>query len=396
MLYILYDQLRQRLIDLKIDWLFMILDQLEFRALAAAALAFFIVVLAGRPVIGWLRLKKIGDTGMTDAESLRARAQSKANTPTMGGVLICGAILGATCLLADLRDFYIVLALIVMVWLAAVGGVDDWLKLTQASRPGGSRQGLHAWEKLAFQLGLGLLVGVFLYHHASSPPFAGHVLNLPFQKTFIKQGEGVFTFNPSLVFLPAVVFVVFAMLMVAGVSNAANISDGMDGLAAGCTAIVAAGFTVLVYIAGRETLAQQLLVPHIVESDELAVFVSSIAGACLGFLWWNCSPAQVFMGDTGSLALGGSLAYVAVVIRQEIVLLMMCGIFLIEIGSVVIQVGVFKYTRRRTGTGYRVFRVAPIHHHFHMLGWTEQQVVTRFWIVTSILVVLSLALTKVR
>ncbi len=396
MLYILYDQLRTTLIDLRADWLFMVLDQLEFRALAAAALAFFLVVLCGRPVIGWLRLKKIGDTGLTDSEALRNKAQSKANTPTMGGVLICGAIIGATGLLADLRDFYVVLALIVMVWLAAVGGVDDWLKLTQASRPGGSRQGLHPWEKLVFQLGLGLLVGVFLYHHASSTPFTGHSLNLPFQKTYIKQGEGVFVINPSLFFLSGAAFVTLAMLMVAGVSNAANISDGMDGLSAGCTAIIAAGLTVLVYIAGRETLAQQLLVPHIVESVELTVFVSSIAGACLGFLWWNCSPAQVFMGDTGSLALGGSLAYVAVVIRQEIALLLMCGIFLVEIGSVVVQVSVFKYTRKRTGTGKRIFRVAPIHHHFHMLGWTEQQVVTRFWIVTSILVVLALTLTKLR
>lgn len=399
MFYVLYDWLRLRLIDWKIDWAFMILDQLAFRSLAAAALAFFIVVLAGRPVINWLRMKKIGDTGMTDAEGLRVKAQSKANTPTMGGILICGSIAACTILLADIRNFYVVLALVVLVWLAALGGIDDWLKLTQASRPGGSRQGLRAWEKLVFQLGLGVLVGWFLYSHADNKDIArdiGHVLNLPFQKTWIEGPKSVFSVSTSLVYLPMALFIGWATLFLAGMSNAANISDGMDGLAAGCTAIITAGLVVLVYIAGDELLAQRLLLPFIQDASELSVFAASIAGACLGFLWWNCSPAQVFMGDTGSLALGGVLAYLALVVRQEVLLLFMCGIFLMEIGSVVLQVGFFKYTRKRTGTGQRLFKVAPIHHHFHMCGWTEQQVVTRFWIVTSILFVLALASIKVR
>jgi phospho-N-acetylmuramoyl-pentapeptide-transferase len=184
--------------------------------------------------------------------------------------------------------------------------------------------------------------------------------------------------------------------MVAGMSNAVNIADGMDGLAAGATTIVAIGMIVLTQIAGDDYLAKLLLVPSVPGSDELLVLAATVAGACLGFLWWNCLPAQVFMGDTGSLALGGLLAYIAVVIRQEILLLIMSGIFLVEIASVVLQVGYFKYTRARTGTGQRLFKVAPIHHHFHIVGWTEQQVVSRFWIVTSILVVLALALIKVR
>ena len=185
------------------------------------------------------------------------------------------------------------------------------------------------------------------------------------------------------------------MLMIAGMSNAVNITDGMDGLATGITSIVALGLVVLTSIAGG-TFAQVLLVPQITESAELVILAAAMAGACLGFLWWNCSPASVFMGDTGSLALGGIIAYLAVVVRQEILVLLMCGIFLIEIGSVVLQVGWFKYTRIRTGEGRRLFKVAPIHHHFHLLGWPEQQVVSRFWIISATLVIAALALIKLR
>lgn len=395
MLYVLLDLFRERLIDWNVYWLFMILDRPSFRALAAAALAFFAVVFAGRPVIAWLRRKKIGDTGKSDAEMMRSHAQGKANTPTMGGILICGAIFASTLLLADIRNFYIVLGMVVLLWLSVLGGMDDWLKLTAASRPGGSRQGLYAWEKLIFQLGLGALVGYFVFNKGDTPDIPSalqHVLNLPFQATYGDKGQ----LNPALIFLPKIAFVLIAVVFIAGMSNAVNIADGMDGLAAGMTLIVSIGLVVLVYISGWETAAQYLLMPAIPESLELSVVVAAMAGACLGFLWWNCSPAQVFMGDTGSLALGGMLAYCALVVRQEIVLLLMCGVFLLEIASVVLQVGVFKYTRIRTGTGRRLFRVAPIHHHFHMIGWTEQQVVARFWIITCLLVVVGLALIKVR
>ncbi len=397
MLYVLYDALRPVLQDSRLDSLFMVLDQRTFRALAAALLAFAMVVFSGPRVIRWLRRKKIGDTGATDAESLRSAAGSKKNTPTMGGIMICGAIVLSTALLADVRNFYIVLGLVVVVWLALLGGVDDWLKLTAASRPGGSRQGLYAWEKLVFQIGLGALVGYFVYTHGDSdaPADLGHVLNLPFQNTWTRT-EATWVLNESLVYLPLVVFVPIVVLFVAGMSNAVNIADGMDGLAAGATTIVAIGMIVLTQIAGDEPIAKYLLLPSVTGSEELLVLTATIAGACLGFLWWNCLPAQVFMGDTGSLALGGLLAYIAVVIRQEILLLIMSGVFLMEIGSVVLQVGYFKYTRLRTGVPRRLFKVAPIHHHFHMSGWTEQQVVSRFWIITSILVVLALAIIKVR
>ncbi|MBX3359141.1 MAG: phospho-N-acetylmuramoyl-pentapeptide-transferase [Phycisphaeraceae bacterium] len=394
MLYTLHNLLREFLEAHNLEWAFRILDQLTFRALAAALLAFFAVLFGGRPVIGWLRRKKIGDTGATDAEALRLAAHSKANTPTMGGLIIVGAILFSVLLLADVSNFYVQLGMIVLVWLAALGGFDDWLKLTAKARAAasggaGGRQGLFAWEKLVFQLGLGLLVGYFTYRYGDTdaPADLAHVLNLPFQKTYDPPGAVA----PYLVYLTRPVFIIWSILFVSGMSNAVNISDGMDGLAGGITVAAAFGLTVLAYIAGTSSVASFLLVPYVTHSEELAVFAAATTGACLGFLWWNCSPAQVFMGDTGALALGGILAYIALVIRQEILLLIMSGIFLIEIGSVMLQVGCFKITR-----GKRIFKVAPYHHHLHLSGWTEQQVVTRFWIISGILVVLALALIKVR
>jgi phospho-N-acetylmuramoyl-pentapeptide-transferase len=399
MLFVLFDILRTHLLDLKIYSLFMVLDQLTFRAIAAAGLAFAIVLFFGKPVITWLRRKKIGDAGLADTSLLAEVSKSKANVPTMGGILICAAIFLSTILLADIRNFYVILGLIVLIWLAALGSIDDWLKLTAASRPGGSRQGLYAWEKLVFQLGLGILVGWFVYNKGAAVGLThslSHAISVPLQPTWIKDATGMVIANPTLLYLGMIPFIILSVLMVAGMSNAVNITDGMDGLAAGTTTIVALGMTVLVYVAGWDLAAKALLLPHIVEGDELLVLIASIAGACLGFLWWNCSPARVFMGDTGSLALGGLLGYIAVVIRQELLLLVMSGVFLMEIASVVLQVAYFKYTRKRTGVGQRLFKVAPIHHHFHVLGWTEQTVVTRFWIIASILVITALALVKLR
>ena len=371
---------------------FDVLYQIQFRALAAAAVSFLVVVVFGRRVIAQLTRMKIGDAGMTDADALKAHSAGKANTPTMGGVLIVGAIVATCLLLADLGNFYLLVGLVVLLWLAALGGVDDWLKLTATSRGAGSRQGLYAWEKLVFQLGLGLLVGYFIYGHGDSPAGSrdiAHVLTLPFQRT--NNPTLGYALTESLIYLPRVVFIVIAVLMVAGMSNAVNLTDGMDGLATGITSIVSLGLLVLVYVAGMQLHAQTLLVPHIPGSVELTVLAGAMLGACLGFLWWNCSPAQVFMGDTGSLALGGLIAYIAVVIRQEIVVLLMCGVFLAEIGSVVVQVGYYK-----ASGGTRVFRCAPYHHHLHLGGWSEQKVVTRLWIVSILLVIAALASLKLR
>ncbi len=364
-----------------------LLDELEFRTLAAAALSFAIVLLFGPRTIAMLRAMKIGDTGATDAEALRSHAESKANVPTMGGILIVGSIFASVFLLADVRAAYIYMALILLVWMAVVGGVDDWLKLTSARR-GDGRQGLHAWEKLVFQLGIGLLIGVFAYNQGEGEQSLTHVLNVPLQSTY--KGE-YFALSESLVYLPKWLYVVVAILMIAGLSNAVNISDGMDGLSSGLTTITAIGLLVLTLIAGQDVWAQRLRVPYIEGSGELSVLVGAMIGACLGFLWWNCSPAQVFMGDTGSLSLGALIGYVGVVIRQEVLVLLMCGVFLAEIGSVVLQVGYFKTTG-----GKRIFRCAPYHHHLHLAGWREQQVVTRLWIVGVVLVIGALALIKVR
>lgn len=391
MLYLFIDQIRVWLVERGVYGFFGVFDQIQFRALAAAGLAFLIVVVLGRPTIARLVRLKVGDQGMTDAEALRRVAQSKANTPTMGGVLIAGAIALSTILLADVTKFYVQMGLVVLVWLAVLGGFDDWLKLTAASRGLKSRQGLFAWEKMVFQLGLGLLVGVFAYHHGNSeaPRDLAHALNLPFQKTYDSSESGVV--SQSLIFLPMWAYVVLCTLVLTGMSNAVNITDGMDGLAAGISGAVCLGLTVLALIAGSQSASQYLLVPHVPFADELAVLIGATAGACLGFLWWNCSPAAVFMGDTGALCLGGLIGYVAIMIRHEFVMLVMSTVFLIEIMSVVMQVGYFK-----ASGGKRIFRVAPFHHHLHLGGWTEQQIVVRAWIVSVLFVVIGLASVKLR
>lgn len=388
MLFILLDLLRNVLHDRGLYSYVRILDELQFRTLFAALLSFAIVLFFGRSTIAWLVKQKIGDTGLTDAQALQHHAASKANTPTMGGLLIVGAIAGSVFLLADLRQFYVVLGLVVLFWLAILGGFDDYLKLTAKARGTGSRQGLYAWEKLVFQLGLGLIVGFFLYQQGTTNDDLRHVLNLPFQKTYVGLAKAQ---NPSLIYLGFVPFVVLATLIITGMSNAVNITDGMDGLAGGISAAVSMALVGLALTAQNIGDAQTLLVPYIPGSQELPILAAATAGACLGFLWWNCSPAQVFMGDTGALAIGGVLAYVALVIRQEFVLFIMSGVFIWEIASVAMQVGYFKWTK-----GKRIFRMAPFHHHLHLGGWTEQQVVARSWIVTILLIVVALATIKIR
>ncbi|CAN5798057.1 phospho-N-acetylmuramoyl-pentapeptide-transferase [soil metagenome] len=413
------------------DKVLQVLDQLAFRASAAAIVAFVLVIVCGRPVIRWLQRQKIGDAGLTDAAALTAVAGSKRNVPTMGGILIVGSIILSTLLFADfVFNNYVILGLVTLVWMAALGGIDDWLKLTASKRPGASRQGLFAWEKLAGQFGCALLVAFFAFRYGAPPPPStradlpdaspqslsdpitpgalaraeaanpqrslSHVLNLPGQKTFItvtdeKTNRITRIVNPSLWYLPLWVFVPLGVFVIAGISNAVNISDGMDGLAAGTTTVVSIGLMLLALVAGTAEWANTLLVPHVAGCDDLGVMAGAMAGACLGFLWFNCAPASVFMGDTGALALGGLVGYIAMVARQEIVVLFMCGVLLVELGSVALQVGYF-----RLSGGKRIFKVAPYHHHLHLCDWKEQQVVVRFWIVTVLLVVVGLASIKLR
>lgn len=386
MLYLLLRSLTGWLNERDLYPLVRLLDQTEFRALAAAIVSFGLVLIFGRRVINWLLRMKIGDAGLTDSAALAAQAASKANTPTMGGILLVGSIVISTLLLADLSRFYVQAGLIVLVCFAGVGASDDWLKLTAKRRGTNARQGLYPWEKLVFQLGLSALVVYFCARQDSGPLVT--VLNLPFQRSYVPLTGG--TPSPTLVMLPTWLFVGIGAMFITGMSNAANITDGMDGLAAGISGIVAIGIFVLAFIASG-ALAFELLVPRIEGSGELAVMAAAMAGACVGFLWWNCNPARVFMGDTGSLALGALIGFMAVVIRQEVLVLLMSVIFVIEIGSVIMQVGYFKMTG-----GKRIFRCAPFHHHLHLSLWAETQIVTRFWIITILCLVVGLASIKIR
>jgi phospho-N-acetylmuramoyl-pentapeptide-transferase len=378
-----------------------VLYQIEFRAFFAVVLSFSIVLLFGNRVIAWLARQKIGDAPEFYREDVNKLMAAKAATPTMGGVLVCGAIVVTLLLLADLRNAYVYIGLIVLVWLAVVGGFDDWLKLTASRRETGRREGMLAWEKLLFQLGIAAVAGYFLYRNgisqdvaasatSAAPDAAVHVLNLPFQRTYDPRSQGL-QLEGGVIVLGMIPFMLIATLLIAGTSNAVNLTDGMDGLAAGTLMIAGLVMMALAFIAGDVQNARFLLLPYVDGTLELTVVAGAMAGACLGFLWFNCAPARVFMGDTGSLALGGLLAYIAVAIRQEILLLIIGGVFYMEMASVMLQVGFFKWTK-----GRRIFRCSPIHHHFHLGGWSEQQVVTRFWILGVVFAMIALVSIKLR
>ncbi|GJM26673.1 MAG: phospho-N-acetylmuramoyl-pentapeptide-transferase [Phycisphaerae bacterium] len=357
-----------------------------FRGGLAALFCFLLIALAGQAGIRQLMRYKLGDRPEFDHDTLNKLMKDKENVPTMGGVMIVGAILAATLLFADFRNFYVLMGMFGLVWLSVLGAVDDWIKLTLAQR-GGGRDGLKSHEKLLFQFGLGVLLGYFVYSFGRSnlavvadsvePIESFRVLTVP----FYKQG----------LFLTPFLFMAVTVLVTTATSNSVNLTDGMDGLASGCVALTALVFMVLSYVAGDSELAGKLLMPHIPKSGELAVICGAIMGATLGFLWYNCHPAQVFMGDTGSLPLGGLIGYVAIVIRQELMLFIVGGVFVLEALSVIIQVGYFKYSG-----GKRVFRCAPIHHHFHLAGWTETQTVIRFWLLAALFAGAALATIKLR
>jgi phospho-N-acetylmuramoyl-pentapeptide-transferase len=378
----------------------------DFRAFLAVLVSFTLVLVFGPRTIEWLITQKVGDNPEFDNAGVNELMRSRAGTPTMGGILICGSIIATVLLLADLGERYIHLALAVVVSYGLIGMADDWLKLTTARRSPGSRDGLRPWEKLLFQIGLAALFSWVLFSQATVDPdpavqSAARVLNLPFQRTWAPgAGQGLLEMVPTVetgvIVLGAVAFVILGTLVIAGTSNAVNISDGMDGLAAGVMAIAAIAFMIMIHIATDLQVATHLYVPYVQGAEDLMVVAGAMAGACLGFLWFNSSPAKVFMGDTGSLALGGLLGFLAVSVRQEMVLAVVGGIFFLELGSVVVQVGWFKFTRIRTGKGVRLLRCSPIHHHFHLGGWSEQQVVTRFWLITIVLAMAAFALVKLR
>jgi phospho-N-acetylmuramoyl-pentapeptide-transferase len=386
-----------------------------FRGTCAIFLSFLVVWLAGPRVIRWLMRRKIGDIAEFDHKALNELTKDKKNTPTMGGALIIAAVLFSVLMLADLTNYYIFMALVCMVWLTTMGAVDDWLKLTAKSRAG-TRDGLKFYEKLLFQIGLGVLLGIFVYRYgeqtsaralpvAQELPRAVRVLpggdadaDADAISVEERKPEKVETFRilnvpfyKRGIMLSLPLFWIMTVLVMTGTSNAVNLTDGMDGLASGCMVLCSFAFMILSFMVGNAEWASRLLLPHIPDTAELAVVCGAIMGACLGFLWYNCYPAQVFMGDTGSLPLGGLIGYVAIVTRQELILLIVGGVFVIEAMSVLLQVGYFK-----ASGGKRIFRIAPIHHHFHLGGWTETQTVTRFWLLAAIFAGIALATVRLR
>jgi phospho-N-acetylmuramoyl-pentapeptide-transferase len=344
------------------------------RAAAAIMISFLLVLLFGGKIIRWLMTQKVGDRPEFHNATLNELTKNKKNTPTMGGIMIIGSILVSTFLVADMANFYVRMALFCMVYLAGLGMIDDWLKLTAARRSPGSRDGLFAYEKMLFQIGLGVVLAIFIYKHNQSD--AAHILNWPFIRNIT---------------LPPFLFAILTVIVIAGTSNAVNLTDGMDGLAGGCMAIVSFAFLPLAYVTGDLRWHAILGLNGVPGSGELAIICGAMTGACLGFLWYNCNPAQVFMGDTGSLSLGGTIGYVAIVIRQEPMLLLVGGIFVVEAMSVMMQVSYFRLTG-----GKRIFLCSPIHHHFHLKGWSEQQVVVRFWLISALCAAFALATIKLR
>ncbi|MEW6250275.1 MAG: phospho-N-acetylmuramoyl-pentapeptide-transferase [Planctomycetota bacterium] len=362
-----------------------------FRAALAMICAFLIVWALGPHVIRRLVKAKIGDVPEFDHAALNAANQGKGGTPTMGGLLISVAIGISVLLLADLRKFYIVLGLFCLVWLASLGAFDDWLKLTK-NRRSGTRDGLRLWEKLVFQVALGVLLAVFIYRYGMVNTADARYADLTTPAVADYNQLIIIPFWKHPVPLPDWAFYVICVIVIAGTSNAVNLTDGMDGLASGCMILTAVPFMIFAAIVGSYTEADKWLYPHVRFADELAILCGAVAGACLGFLWYNAYPARVFMGDTGSLPLGGLIGYVAVVTRLELMLFIVGGVFVIEAGSVLIQIGVFKASRGQR----RVFRCAPLHHHYHLAGMNEPQVVMRFWLLGALFAAFSLLTMKLR
>ena len=402
-----------------------IFQYISFRSAMAFVLALVISVFIGKYFIKYLKKKQIG-------ESIRdlglAGQNEKAGTPTMGGLIIIAAILIPVLLLCDLSNIYIILMIFTTIWLGILGFSDDYVKVFKKNK-----EGLSPRKKLIGQIVLGLLVGATMYFHpdamisekkvqkqsltkvsstellqlenqekAHTPklfdePHHSSKTTIPFVKNhemdyavltrWMGDESGKWSF---LFFIPIIVFII------AAVSNGANLTDGLDGLATGTTATVAVGIAILAYVSGNVIFANYLNIMYIPNIGELVIFISAVIGACIGFYWWNCYPAQVFMGDTGSLTHGGIVAVSCIIIRKELLIPILCGVYLAQSISVIMQVSYFKYTKKRYGEGRRIFLMAPLHHHFQKKGLHESKIVQRFIVVSMILAVLAIVTLKVR
>lgn len=403
MLYPIFDYL-DRVLDIPGTGVF---RYISFRAGMATLLSLIITITFGHRIISWIRNKQIGET----VRDLGLEGQNqKKGTPTMGGLMMIAAILIPTLLFADLNNIYIILLLITTVWLGAIGFVDDYIKVFKKNK-----EGLAGRFKISGQIGIGIIVGSTLYFNESvvirefSTPVSieeGVVETPSFQDVKVAKTTIPFTKNNELNYetllgflgeaMTPILYIFVVTFIITAVSNGANITDGIDGLAAGTSAIIGLTIAIFAYISGNAIFSSYLNIMYIPNSGELVIFASAFIGACVGFLWYNAYPAQVFMGDTGSLMLGGVIAVLALTLRKELLIPIMCGVFLIENVSVMIQVAYFKYTRKKYGEGQRIFLMAPLHHHYQKKNIPEAKIVTRFWIVGILLAVITLATLKLR
>lgn len=415
MLYHLIEYLRQ---DYDIPGL-RLFQYITFRTSLAIIISLIITTVYGRRLINYLQKKQVGET----VRNLGLEGQmQKQGTPTMGGLIILLGILVPTLLLANLTNVYVILMIITTVWMGAVGFLDDYIKVFKKNK-----EGLAGKFKVVGQVGLGLIIGYTMYYNPNivvrqtvsdtAKPVATapiilrekggnyyYTQDIKSTKTnvpFYKKNE--FDYAKVLKFLGSgyekyalIVFLLFTVIIVTGVSNGANITDGIDGLATGTSAIIGITLGLLAYVSGNTVIADYLNIMYIPNSGELMIFAGAFVGACVGFLWYNSYPAQVFMGDTGSLAIGGIIAAFAIMIRKEWLIPILCGVFLIEILSVMIQVSYFKYTKKRFGEGRRVFLMSPLHHHYQKKGYHESKIVTRFWIISILLAIITIITLKVR
>jgi phospho-N-acetylmuramoyl-pentapeptide-transferase len=341
---------------------------ITFRAALATLTAFFISLIFGPLIIKKLKGLNIGEKiNKADSRQLDELHRAKHGTPTMGGLLILLAIVSSTLLWADILNRYVLIVLAATIWLGLTGFCDDYLKQARARS-----KGLPAAAKITSQAALGLCLGLFLLWDSPN----NIMLDVPFLKDTVLNLDGL--------------YVLFVILVIVGSSNAVNLTDGLDGLAVGIVVMVALAFSVLSYVSGNAKISAYLLIPYVKGAGELTVFCAGVIGAGLGFLWFNCHPAAIFMGDVGSLALGGALGAVALIIKKELLLALVGGIFVVEALSVILQVASFRLT------GKRVFKCSPLHHHFQFQGWPENKIIVRFWIIAALLALATIVTVKVR
>lgn len=390
---------------------------ITFRAAFAMILSLLISTIYGKRIIRFLQKKQMGET-IRDL-GLAGQAE-KAGTPTMGGIIIILATLIPVLLLAKLENIYIILLIVTTLWMGVIGFLDDYIKKFK-----NNKEGLKGRFKVLGQVGLGLIVGLTLFFHedvtikeelpieqqqillAENPNISPSKLfneevkstktNIPFAKNNEFDYADLITWiSPDLEKYAWIIFVLIVIIVVTGVSNGANLTDGIDGLAAGTSAIIVLTLGIFAFVSGRIDFSDYLNIIYIPSIGEITIYIAAFVGALIGFLWYNTYPAQVFMGDTGSLTIGGIIAVIAIAVRKEWLIPILCGIFVAENLSVILQVSWFKYTRKKFGEGRRIFKMSPLHHHYQKLGYHESKIVTRFWIVGILLAILSIVTLKIR